>query len=111
MPRDWRRPLVKRLKKWASGRFPILFPVKVAMKPPEQMENMLGYFLFDETAVIALSSRQDKESLIDSFLEEWAHARCHYLVDTEDDDDDPHHHPSFWAEYGRLQQAARGIAW
>jgi hypothetical protein len=49
--------------------------------------------------------------LIETYLEEYAHARTTYLVDTNDNDEDPHHHPSFWAEYGRLVKSAREIEW
>jgi hypothetical protein len=84
------------------------------LRTGKQMEENLGTFTFDaedETGAIRLLNTLGRESLIDTFLEEWAHARCAYLVDMEDTDDDPDHHPSFWAEYGRLQLAAREVTW
>jgi hypothetical protein len=78
------------------------------------MRDHLGYFEFDyevDRGVICISDSQGREGLIDTFMEEYAHARCSHLIDTEDNDADPHHHPSFWAEYGRLVKAAREIAW
>lgn len=114
MSSDWRRKLVRKLKRWAEDRFPVMFPVRVYLRPREQMGDHLGYFLLDEDSergVIALLDSQDHNSLIDTFCEEWAHARTAYLNDEEDDDDDPWHHPSFWSEYGRLVKASRQIAW
>lgn len=111
---DWRKKLVRRLKRWMERRFPLLFPVRVYLRPAAKMNGMLGYWLFDgeeDRGIICLLNTQDKDSLIDSFVEEWAHARCTYLLDMEDDDEDPHHHPSFWSEYGRLQRAVRESAW
>jgi hypothetical protein len=111
---DSRRKLVRRLKAWASGRFPLLYPVRIYLRPPKAMNGMLGYWLFDpdlEKGIICLSNTQDLDSLIDSFVEEWAHARCTFLLDTEDNDEDPHHHPSFWSEYGRIQRACREVSW
>jgi hypothetical protein len=114
MAPDWRKRLLRRLKKWADTRFPVLFAIRVYLRPSNKMDGMLGYWLFnaeDERGIIALLNTQDKETLIDSFIEEWAHARCNYLLDMEDNDADPHHHSSFWGEYGRIQRAAREITW
>jgi hypothetical protein len=114
MAPDWRKRLVRRLKTWADTRFPVLFAIRVYLRPSNKMDGMLGYWLFnaeDERGIIALLNTQDKETLIDSFVEEWAHARCNYLLDMEDNDEDPHHHPSFWSEYGRIQRAAREVTW
>lgn len=78
------------------------------------MVNYLGYYRFndeEERGMIAISDGQDRTGIVDTFCEEWAHARMTYLVDTEDTTDDPDHHPSFWAEYGRIQGAARERTW
>jgi hypothetical protein len=78
------------------------------------MESHLGWFLFDEDSergVIAISDGQDRNGMIDTFCEEWAHARTAHLEDTEDYGEDPFHHPSFWAEYGRIQKASREVVW
>jgi hypothetical protein len=91
-----------------------MFPVRVYLRGAAHMESRLGYFLFnDETdsGIIALYENQSLDSLIDSFLEEYAHARCHHLEDTEDHSEDPDHHGTFWGEYGRLQKAAREKPW
>ena len=89
-------------------------PVRVYLRPPERMEGYYGYFLMDndmERAVIGLRNNLERGQLIETFCEEWAHARCAHLIDTEDNDDDTDHHPSFWSEYGRITKASRGIAW
>jgi len=78
------------------------------------MKGMLGYWLYDaeeDRGMICLDCTQGKDNLIDSFVEEWAHARCTYLLDLEDHDEDPHHHPTFWSEYGRIQRAIRETTW
>lgn len=114
MLRDLQKKLLRRLKRWAEDRFPVSFPVRVYLYPQSKMANMLGYFRIDddfERGVIAISESQDNTSIVDTFCEEWAHARTAYLIDMEDDDDDPDHHPSFWSEYGRLQKAARERQW
>jgi len=114
MDPDWRKKLLRRLKRWMDNRFPLLFPVRVCLRSGKQMDNTLGTFQFDaeeDRGIICLLNTQDKDNLVDSIVEEWAHARCNYLVDTEDNDADPHHHPTFWAEYGRIQRALREIAW
>ncbi len=114
MPQDWRKRLLKRLREWAEERFPITYPIRVYLRPPAKMSGHLGFFQFDddeERGVISILDTQDRVGLIDTFVEEWAHARTVYLIDTEDHDEDPYHHPSFWSEYGRIQQAARQRAW
>jgi len=110
---DWRRPLLRRLRRWASLRFPLMFPIRVVLRTGRQMGANLGTFSMgdEDTGIIRLLNTQDRDTLIDTFVEEWAHARCAYLVDMEDNGDDPDHHPSFWSEYGRIQRAAREIAW
>lgn len=78
------------------------------------MASHLGYFEYDDDedrAIISILDTQDRVGIIDTFVEEWAHARTTYLIDTEDNQDDPYHHPTFWSEYGRIQQASRGIEW
>jgi hypothetical protein len=114
MSQDWQKKLVRRLKRWAMERFPLPFPVRVYLRPTNRMDKHLGFFEFDfetDRGIIALCEAQGREGLIDTFLEEYAHARCSHLIDTEDNDEDPHHHPSFWAEYGRLVKASREIEW
>jgi hypothetical protein len=114
MLQDWRPPLLRRLKRWASNRFPLTFPVRVYLRTGRQMGGNLGTFQFDaeeESGRIFLLNTQGKDNLIDTFCEEWAHARCAWLLDTEDNTIDPDHHPSFWAEYGRIQSAVRQIGW
>jgi len=78
------------------------------------MSGHLGYFVMDdeeERGVIVLQKDLGREVLIDTFIEEWAHARTAFLADEEDHSEDPWHHPSFWAEYGRIVKAARDVAW
>lgn len=114
MSQDWRVKLVRSLRKWAAERFPLTFPVRVYLRPKEQMDGHLGYFDFcddKERGIICLCNTESREVLIDTFLEEWAHARTSFLIDTEDHSDDPWHHPGFWAEYGRLQLASREMEW
>jgi hypothetical protein len=114
MSPDWRQKLLRKLKLWAEERFPIPYPVRVYLRPARSMSNHLGFFIYDddsERGVISILNTQDRVGVIDTFVEEWAHARTVNLIDTEDNQDDPYHHPSFWAEYGRIQQAARERAW
>lgn len=114
MSQDYRRSLLRKLKRWAGERFPVLFPVRVYLRPKTTMGDMLGYFLMDEDCergTIGILDSLNRGEIIDTFLEEWAHARCAHLLDTEDHDDDPDHHPTFWSEYGRLVKAGRGVAW
>lgn len=114
MSGDWRKALLRKLKRWGESRFPLTFPVRVYLRPNHRMESHLGWFLFDEEnerGVIAISDGQDRTGLIDTFVEEWAHARTAHLEDTEDNEEDPYHHPSFWSEYGRIQKAAREVVW
>ena len=93
------------------------FPVRVYLRSAirdEGKNDLLGYFLLndeEDRGVIAISDAQDLTAMVDTFCEEWAHARTAYLIDTHDDDDDPDHHASFWAEYGRIQKAARERQW
>jgi hypothetical protein len=78
------------------------------------MDGAYGYCNLDddhERATIWLVNTMDRGQLVETFCEEWAHLRCANLVDTEDHADDTDHHPSFWAEYGRITLASRGIAW
>jgi hypothetical protein len=117
MPQHWQRNLLRKLKRWAQERFPVNFPVRVYLRSGLKDVNghdLLGYFLLgddDDRGVIAISDKQDLTGIVDTFTEEWAHARTAYLIDTHDDDDDPDHHASFWAEYGRIQKAARERQW
>lgn len=114
MSPDWRQQLLRKLKKWAEERFPVPYPVRVYLRPGPKMANHLGFFVYDddeERGVISILNTQDRVGLIDTFVEEWAHARTVNLIDTEDNQDDPYHHPSFWSEYGRIQQAAREREW
>lgn len=111
---DWRKRLLRKLRRWASNRFPLTFPVRVYLRPANKMRDHLGYFEYDDdkdTGIIAIADSVDRESLIDTFIEEWGHARTTYLIDMEDHSDDPWHHAGFWAEYGRLQCAAREVTW
>lgn len=114
MSADWQKKLVAKLRKWATRRFPLPFPVRCYLRPPAQMDNHLGFFDYDhdeDRGMIALCDAQGRECMIDTFLEEYAHARCWFLVDTEDTDEDPHHHATFWSEYGRLINAAKEVQW
>jgi hypothetical protein len=111
----WRRALARKLKRWAEDRFPCTFPVRVCVRPAKKMPDTLGYFLLNDDAdrgVIALRDSLDRDALVETFAEEWAHARTAFLCDEEDlDTDDPFHHPSFWAEYGRIVKACRERTW
>lgn len=114
MSRDWRRKLAGKLRRWASNRFPLTFPCRVYVRPWAKMDNHLGFFVYDDDTdrgVIAIADTVDRESLIDTFIEEWAHARTTYLIDMDDNSEDPWHHAGFWAEYGRLQCAQREVEW
>lgn len=116
MPNDssWRRKLTGKLKKWAEQRFPVKFPVRVYLREKRLMSGHLGFFVMDEDeerGMIALQNNVGREVLIDTFLEEWAHARTWFLCDEEDHGEDPWHHPSFWSEYGRIVKAAREVEW
>lgn len=113
MSPDWRRKLLRTLKAWAEDRFPVPYPVRVYLRNKVRMKGNLGLFEFDydaERGVISIQEGQDHAGTIDTFIEEWAHARTASLIDTRDTDD-PWHHPTFWSEYGRIQQAARERAW
>lgn len=111
----WRRVLARKLKRWAEDRFPLMFPCKVCVRSAATMPDHLGYFLLNEDAdhgVIALRDSLDRDALVETFMEEWAHARTAFLCDEEElDSDDPYHHPSFWAEYGRIVKACRERSW
>jgi hypothetical protein len=118
MSQDWRRKLLRKLKRWAEDRFPVLFPVRVYMRRRDQMVTddggMLGYFTMDddcERGCIGVVDTLNHGEMIDTFCEEWAHARCAHLLDTEDNDEDTDHHQTFWAEYGRIVKASRGMEW
>lgn len=114
MSADWQRKLVRKLRKWAFDRFPVPFPVRVYLRPASKMEGHLGFFNYDDDTdrgLIALCESQGREGMIDTFCEEYAHARCSHLIDNEDHREDPHHHPSFWAEYGRIINASRELEW
>ena len=114
MSRDWRKKLVRKLRVWAADRFPLTFPIRVYVRPASRMANHLGFFEYDndtDRGVICISDGCDREATTDTFIEEWAHARTTYLIDMEDHSDDPWHHAGFWAEYGRIQCAAREVAW
>ena len=114
MSQDYRKKLLRRLKRWAEERFPVAYPIRVYLKPRERMQGHLGFFEYDDDTdrgTISILESQDHTGLIDTFVEEWAHARTAFLIDTEDLKDDPYHHPTFWSEYGRIQQAVRLIEW
>lgn len=114
MSKDWRRLLVNKLLRWAKSRFPVRFPVRVYLRDRAAMADHMGYLEMDdeeERGLIALDNSLDRENLIATFLEEWAHARTAHLTDEQEDGDDPWHHPSFWAEYGRLTKASRDVTW
>lgn len=117
MPRNscWRRVLARKLKRWAEARFPLMFPCKVSVRQAAKMPDHLGYFLLNDDAdrgVIALRDSLDRDALVETFAEEWAHARTAFLCDEEELElDDPYHHPSFWAEYGRIVKAIRERSW
>jgi hypothetical protein len=117
MPRDscWRRKLARKLKRWAEVRFPVQFPVRVCVRPAAQMPEHLGFFLLNDDAdrgLIALRDSLDRDALVETFAEEWAHARTAFLCDEEEiDTDDPYHHASFWAEFGRITKAVRERTW
>lgn len=113
MSQDWRRSLLRKLKKWSEQRFPVPFPVRVYLRPASQMRGLLGFFEMNydqERGVICVLDTQDHSGTIDTYVEEWAHARTVSLIDTQDAED-PWHHPTFWAEYGRIQQAVRERPW
>lgn len=117
MSRDlqpWQRPLLNRLRAWASERFPVPFAVRVYLRTREQMGDMDGYWKInddEETGMIAISEDLTKGEVVATFLEEWAHARTAHLTDEEDDNDDPYHHPTFWSELGRITVASRERRW
>lgn len=106
--------MVRKFRRWAGDRFPLLFPVRIYLRPRSQMDQMLGFFeLSDsmESGIIAVCDDLSRELMLDTLIEEYAHARTAWLNDEEEDSEDPYHHASFWAEYGRIQKAARAIHW
>ena len=80
--------------------------------PGTRMPDRLGewYLVNEETGIIRLRDDLTKDTLIDTLLEEYAHARTEGLEDT-DGREDPHHHPTFWAELGRITVAYRNTPW
>lgn len=111
---DWRKRLVRKLRRWAQSRFPVKFPVRVYLRDRASMEDHMGYLLMsddDERGLIAIDAALDRENLIATFLEEWAHARTAHLTDELEVTDDPWHHASFWSEYGRITKASRDVVW
>jgi hypothetical protein len=114
LQKDWLRPLLKKLRAWASERFPIPFAVRVYVRSRDHMGDMDGYWTLSEdedSGIIAISEDLNKGEVVATFLEEWAHARTALLIDEEDDADDPHHHATFWSELGRITVAAREKKW
>ena len=110
MPPDWQRSLTRRLRRWASEKFPCPFPVRVYLRPRSHMQEMQGYWRWSDEAEggsIALADDLTNQELIYTFLEEWAHARTAYLESFDDDADDPHHHSTFWSELGRITMRFR----
>jgi len=84
------------------------------------MGDYLGYFLgpsgWGDIGVIAVRDSLPRDQLLETLIEEWAHARTHGLGQEDDGlrksgEPDQYHHPTFWAEYGRIQVAARGECW
>lgn len=105
------RKLLRKLKRWASRRFPLTHPCRVCLR--ENCDGgYLGYYLYNEalnTGLIVIRATTNVDQLIDTFSEEWAHARCVHLEDHTADD--PHHTPTFWSEYGRIAHATRQQEW
>tara|TARA_Y100001973_G_scaffold67524_1_gene98630 strand:+ start:5289 stop:5498 length:210 start_codon:yes stop_codon:yes gene_type:complete len=64
-----------------------------------------------ERGTICIVDNCNKSQMVETIVEEWAHARTTFLNDEEDESDDPWHHASFWAEYGRICNAARERKW
>ncbi len=109
--KSWQRPLIRSLKRWATNTFPVPFPVRVYLRPRRLMEQCHGYWKWSETTrggVIAICDDLTRQELIDTFLEEYAHARTAVLYEEGDeDDDDPGHHATFWSELGRITKRWR----
>lgn len=86
------------------------FPLRYYLRSPDRLPDMHGYFDFDEDEQrgrIVLANTSSLDVLVDTLCEELAHARTAHLCDGEEDP----HHPTFWAEYGRIVNAARERAW
>jgi hypothetical protein len=114
MSQDWQRKLIRHFRQWASGRFPLQFPVRIRVVPASKMEGALGYFVLSddmERGIIHVSDSLNAQLTIDTLCEEWAHGRVVWLNDEEDNSEDPFHHASFWSEYGRIQHASRSVEW
>lgn len=108
------RAIVRKVRSWLSRRFSVPFPLSIRMQEDNAMQDALGMFWLDDDhshGTIWLRSNVTDDVLVETLLEEWAHARTSLLIDTEDKDDDPFHHASFWAEYGRLVKAYRTLSW
>ena len=113
MPPDFapQRTLLRRLKRWATKRFPLTHPVRVYLRQ-NCPDSYLGYYVYDEqsdSGIIVVRATTNTDQLIDTFVEEWAHGRCVHLEDPEADD--PAHTATFWSEYGRIAHAARQVQW
>jgi hypothetical protein len=96
---------------WAKKKFPLTHRVRVYLRQ-NCPDDHLGYYLYDDkkdTGVIVVRATTNRDQLIDTFVEEWAHARTVHLEDPEADD--PYHTATFWSEYGRIAHASRQQAW
>jgi len=74
------------------------------------MQDCHGYWRAaedGESGIIAVADDLTRQELIDTFLEEWAHARTAHLEIKGEDDDDPYHHATFWSELGRITKRFR----
>jgi hypothetical protein len=114
MSHGWQKKLIKHFRQWATNRFPLQFPVRIYLRPASRMDGALGYFDLSEDmdrGIITIRDDLNSMLMLDTLCEEWAHGRVVWLNDEEDNSEDPYHHPSFWAEYGRIQHAARSVAW
>jgi len=114
MYHDSRRKLIRHFRQWASGRFPLQFPVRILLLPASKMDGALGYFDLSEDmdrGIIRIRDDLNSLLMVDTLCEEWAHGRVVWLNDEEDDSEDPFHHASFWSEYGRIQHASRSVEW
>lgn len=115
MSRDscWRRTVVRKFRRWALQNFPIQTPVRMYVRRAESMGTYLGCYIPPEKrgkhATICVRDTLSRDQLLDTLIEEWAHARTYALAGGSEED--PHHHPTFWAEYGRIQVAARDATW
>ena len=107
--RSWQKPLLAQLRKWAANNFPLQFPVRCYVRPAEKMDNAEGLFEIDDDelrGVITISdSHRSRGELIETFIEEWAHARTIFLVDRTTQE--TIHDPTFWAEKGKISDAIR----